>query len=302
MPAEALIFDVQRFSVHDGPGIRSTVFFKGCPLRCRWCQNPESLRREPELSFAADRCKSSGECVRACPRQALLEPHSPSKDRVLRERCDGCGLCLSACAFGALRVVGRKVSSEGLLEEILRDRPFFEASGGGVTLSGGEPTLQLEFIADFASRCARESLRVGLQTCGAFRFEAFSPHLPLFDFIQFDLKAIDPDLHRSLTGADNRAILENARKLLLAGAPVAFRMPVIPRLTDLPENLSAVAAFLRELAVPRLHLLKYHAMGESKLPRVGFPLEPLEIDSKTAAASFTRAVELLRSEGLEVTT
>ncbi|OGQ26564.1 MAG: hypothetical protein A2138_19530 [Deltaproteobacteria bacterium RBG_16_71_12] len=142
-----LVFDVQRFSVHDGPGIRTTVFLKGCPLRCPWCQNPESLRPAAELSFDAARCRTSCDCLRACERAALVA----GATRVLRDRCDGCGACVSACAFGALELVGRRVTVDGLLAELERDRSFFESSGGGVTLSGGEPTLQLELIVALAS-------------------------------------------------------------------------------------------------------------------------------------------------------
>ena len=166
--AEAIVFDVQRFSVHDGPGIRTTVFFKGCPLRCRWCQNPESLRPQPEIAFYADRCHNSRDCGPACPQEALQW----NGDRIIRQRCDACGRCAEACAYEALRVVGRKVSADALLEEVLRDVAFYRTSGGGVTLSGGEPTLQMEFIGAFARRCRERGVSVGLQTCGFFRWDS----------------------------------------------------------------------------------------------------------------------------------
>lgn len=296
---EALVFDVQRFSIHDGPGIRTTVFFKGCPLRCRWCQNPESLRPQPEIAFYADRCRGTHECHPACERDAI----QLNGDRVERQRCDGCGRCAEACPHEALRLVGRKVSIEALLEEILRDRAFYESSGGGVTLSGGEPTLQMEFMSAFARRCRDAGVAVGLQTCGLFRWDAFSSHLPLLAFIQFDLKVIEGDEHRRITGSDNRVILENARHLVAAHAPVLFRLPVIPGMTDLDSNLHQIAAFLREVGTPRIHLLRYHAMGEAKLPRIGNPLPPLGIEGdKVATERLSYAADLLRREGLEVTT
>jgi pyruvate formate lyase activating enzyme len=297
--AEAIVFDVQRFSVHDGPGIRTTVFFKGCPMRCRWCQNPEALRPQPEIAFYADRCRNSRDCWPACP----LEAVQWNGDRIIRQRCDACGRCAEACAYEALRVVGRKTSADALLEEVLRDAAFYRTSGGGVTLSGGEPTLQMEFIGAFARRCRERGVTVGLQTCGFFRWDAFAAHLPSFDFIQFDLKLMDADAHREATGVDNGVILENARRLAAAGAPVMFRMPVVPGITDTEINLQQVAAFLRELGRPAIHLLPYHAMGEAKLARIGNPLPPLGLtDGKLAAESLSRAAEVLRREALEVTT
>lgn len=295
----AIIFDVQRFSVHDGPGIRTTVFFKGCPLSCRWCQNPESLSPRPEIAFYADRCRNTGQCREVCPRDALRS----NGDRVVREQCDACGDCTEACPHEALRLVGRSVSLGDLMDEVTRDQPFYEASGGGVTLSGGEATMQMDFMGAFAQRCNERGVSVGLQTCGLFRWEAFAPHLPLFAFTHFDLKLMDPDLHQQMTGGDNRRILENARRLTAARAPVVFRLPVVPGFTDGPSNLLQVAAFLRGLGVASIHLLRYHAMGEAKLARIGCPMPPLGLrDGPDASTSVSHAAELLRAEGLEVAT
>jgi pyruvate formate lyase activating enzyme len=268
---DGLIFDVQRFSVHDGPGIRTTVFFKGCPLRCPWCQNPESLKPHPEMAFYADRCRNTGNCIKECPHEAVQR----GEDRIARQRCNACGLCVPACPLGALQKIGRSVSIDALLQEVLRDRPFYDSSGGGVTLSGGEATMQMEFAAAFARRCRQSGLSVGLQTCGTFRWEVFEPYLSLFEFIHFDLKLMDPEAHRTIIGADNQTILANAGRLLEAGAPVFFRMPVIPGHTDTKTNLRDVASFLRERHVGRIHLLAYHSMGESKRPHLGIPIPSL---------------------------
>ncbi|MFI5398219.1 MAG: glycyl-radical enzyme activating protein [Candidatus Binatia bacterium] len=297
--SEAIVFDVQRFSVHDGPGIRTTVFFKGCPLRCRWCQNPESLRLEPEIAFYADRCHDSHDCRAVCLHDALLW----NGDRIARDRCDACGRCAEACGYDAIRLIGRAVSVGGLMQEVMRDVPFYEASGGGVTLSGGEATLQMGFIGAFARRCDQHGVRVGLQTCGLFRWESFAPHLPLFAFIQFDLKLMDPEQHRLMVGGDNRPILDNARGLVDAGAPVPFRMPIVPGITDTELNLRQVAAFLRDLNAPAIHLLRYHALGEAKLARIGHPRPAFQLsDGVDADESVSRAAEALQREGLEVTT
>jgi pyruvate formate lyase activating enzyme len=295
---KAIIFDVQRFSVHDGPGIRTTVFFKGCPLRCRWCQNPESLHPQPEIAFYADRCRNVRDCQVACAQDALQW----NGDRIIRQRCDACGRCAEACAHEALRLIGREVSVDDLVEDVLRDLPFYQASAGGVTLSGGEATLQMGFMGAFVRRCHAHEVTVGLQTCGLFRWEAFAPHLPLLEFIQFDLKLMDPDRHRLMTGSDNRLILDNARRLVDVGAPVAFRMPVVPGITDVEGNLREVAAFLHDAGVPTIHLLRYHSMGNAKLPRLGKPLPPLHLDGGPLANdSLSRAAEVLGREGLEVT-
>lgn len=300
-PLEATVVHVQRFSLHDGPGVRTTVFFKGCPLRCRWCQNPETLRREPEIAFYADRCRETGECLEACPRGAL----AAGSERVARDLCDGCGLCAPRCAFGALELVGRTVGVEALLAEVARDRPFYEASGGGVTLSGGEPTLQLPFALAFARRCREEGLTVALQTCGAFRWPDFEPLLELLELVHFDLEVIDPEAHRRATGAGNRVILESARRLVAAGAPVVFRTPVVPGWTDGEANVRAIAALLRELGVVALHLLPYHRMGEVKGARVGRPQPPLEpepplqIDGSVPIGErVAQVAALLREEGI----
>ncbi|MCC6847869.1 MAG: glycyl-radical enzyme activating protein [Deltaproteobacteria bacterium] len=295
-PDSATIFDVQRFSLHDGPGIRTTVFFKGCPLRCAWCQNPESLGPHPEMAFFADRCRDTRACAAACPRDAV----SARGDRIRRDRCDACGACEPACPHRALERVGREVPLDALLAEILRDRSFYESSGGGVTLSGGEPTFQMSAMGALAQRCRSEGVPVLLQTCGAFRFDAFAPHLRSFDRIFFDLKLMDPERHRRFTRADNPVILENARLLTASGAPVTFRMPIVPGITDDLDNLSAAAAFLREIGASSLHLLRYHRMGEAKLARLGYPLAPLAMGAGDVGRAVARAAALLAECGIEV--
>lgn len=292
---EGLIFDVQRFSVHDGPGIRTTVFFKGCPLRCLWCHNPESMRPTPEVFFHADRCVEQGACLSSCPRSALVRGDT----RVDRNACDGCGVCDDACPFGALRVSGRFVSVDALLEEILRDRPFYTSSGGGVTLSGGEPTLQLDFVVALARACRQAGVRVGLQTCGAFSWKRMQPHLDLFEFIHFDVKVIARDRHLELCGADNSGMLANAKKLVEARAPVRFRMPIIPAHTDDEPNLAAVATLLNELGIDRIRLLRYHSMGEAKLPRIGRRETGLALLPR-ADSSLQRAQTVFAAAGLQV--
>ncbi len=292
---EGLIFDVQRFSVDDGPGIRTTVFFKGCPLRCQWCHNPESMRPRPEVFFYADRCVEQGACLSACPQDALIRGNT----RVDRDACDGCGVCDDSCPFGALKVSGRYVSVDALLEEILCDRSFYASSGGGVTLSGGEPTLQLDFVIALALACRQAGVKVGLQTCGLFSWSRMQPHLDLFEFIHFDLKVIARDRHREFCGTDNGSILANARNLVEARVPVEFRMPIIPAHTDDEPNLTAVATLLNELGIDRIRLLRYHSMGEAKLSRIGRQAAPTALLSR-ADSSLQRATAVLAGAGLQV--
>ncbi len=266
---KGLVFDVQRFSVHDGPGIRTTVFFKGCPLTCAWCQNPESMRREPEVAYYEERCRDLKDCEKG-----------------------------GECPYGARKAVGRWVGVDKLYNEVARDVPFYDSSGGGVTLSGGEPTLQLDFVIKFAKRCASEGLSVGLQTSGAFGYASIGPLLGYLSFVHFDLKLMDAAEHKRLTGTDNKTILENARKLVADDVEVVFRSPVVPGLTDTVENLDAIAAFVLEQGHRRLHLLRYHPMGEAKLPPLDFPRKPLELSWDDEG--FERARERLIGLGLEI--
>ncbi len=292
-----VVFDVQRFSLHDGPGIRTTVFLKGCPLRCPWCSNPESWQPQPEVAFFADRCAGCGACLDACPHGALRT----AAGRIDRGRCQACCECVAACPHGALERIGREVDAGELLAEVARDRPFFEASGGGVTLSGGEPFAQPALVRALARLGREAGLSVGLQTCGAFSWRAAEPALPDLEFVHFDLKLMDPDEHRRLLGAPNRRILANAGRLLASGVPVTFRLPVVPGHTDTPGNLAAVVTFLRDHGVGSIRLLRYHTLGEAKPPRLGRSLPPLDVTADPDAA-LAAAADLLREQGLEVST
>lgn len=292
-----LISGVERFSASDGPGTRTVVSFKGCPLRCQWCETPEALRSEPEVLWFADKCEERGECVAACPRSALavgLECADPAA-------CDGCGSCERACPNGARRVIGRRLQVEDLLAEIARDSAFFQTSGGGLTLSGGEPTFQMDAMGDLARGAKRLGISVGLQTCGFFRWSQFEPHVGSFSFIHFDLKIIDPAQHERLTGASNDVILDNARRLVAARAPVVFRAAVIPGVSDAAENLVRLASFLRALDVPTLELIRYRRKGLSKLASLEFPIPELDAgDSNKSVRALRRAAKALRALGIEV--
>ena len=268
---EGTTFNLQRFSTSDGPGIRTTVFFKGCPLRCGWCHNPEGLRPGPELMWHDARCIAHRACLGACPVNALSL--SPEGMRVDRAACDACGRCVDACPASALEVIGKRWPVDGLFAEIEKDRVFYETSGGGVTMSGGEPMQQFEFVAALLARCKGGGIPAALDTCGASTWERYAQILPLVGLVLFDLKVMDDARHRALTGASNAELLANARRIAAAGKTIWVRTPVIPGCTDAEENLAAIGAFIRDElpTVARWDLLAYTNLGKPKYRRLDLP-------------------------------
>lgn len=261
-------FNVQRFSTEDGPGIRTTAFLKGCPLRCAWCHNPEGLSPRPELVWYDTRCIGARDCLDACPTHALAL--APQGMRVDRARCDACGACATVCPAGALEVVGRKWTPEALLAELQKDLVFYETSGGGVTFSGGEPLAQADFLLALARLSHEAGLHVALDTCGIAPWARYEAVLPLVDLVLYDLKIWDGEQHRLATGVDNAGILENARRIAAQGQPMWVRTPVIPGYTDDEENIAALGAFIAaELpTVARWDLLAYTNLGQPKYRRL----------------------------------
>ncbi len=231
MSKQAIIFDIQRFSIHDGPGIRTTIFFKGCPLRCKWCQNPESHKPEKEIAFYKERCTGCFACKEVCPNDAINESEN---NRIDYPRCNDCGICVPECPNNALRMVGMEWDAASLVDEIVKDKDFFVDSGGGITLSGGEPFMQIGFLKEFFPLVKNEQIHVNMETCGMFRWPEMEAILPYLDLIYFDLKMIDSEKHKKYTGRENRIIIENFVQMAKISPNLQPRMPVIPTINDDP--------------------------------------------------------------------
>ena len=294
MPGLPLIVDVKRHSLEDGPGIRSVVFFKGCPLRCVFCQNPEARHAHAEIAFRADRCVDCGACVSACPTN-VVDLNRPG--RIDRSHCDVCGKCAAACPSGALTVIGRSYEVDELVELLMRDEPFYRHSGGGVTFSGGECTMFPDYLAAVALALRARRIHLAVETCGEFASAMFVERLlPLLDLVYFDVKLADPAQHHAHTGRDNRRILDNLI-LLVRTAPdrVQARIPLIPGITATEENLAGLAASLRECGVRRATLLPYNPLGRSMAVALGRPEPPtpdrfMTREEQTAAITMFEAL------------
>lgn len=257
-----VVFNIQRFSIHDGPGIRTTVFLKGCPLRCFWCQNPESQSGRPEIVLDRRKCTLCGACYAACQYGAvLLEETRPVFDRGV---CRGCGRCAVICPSEARRLSGKRMTVEEVMREVLKDAKFYENSGGGVTLSGGEPLAQPEFVRLILKGCKQAELHTTLDTCGHAAWPDIETLLEYVDLVLFDIKHLDASVHRDAAGKDNLLILENARKISKS-KQMRIRVPLIPGFNDSFEAVSGIAAFVKsELGCRDIDLLPYNSMGEVK--------------------------------------
>jgi pyruvate formate lyase activating enzyme len=293
------IFSIQRFSIQDGPGIRTTVFVKGCPLSCVWCSNPESQNPYPEIMARQQKCAGCGDCVEACPRDAIEVVDGIS--RVDRTLCDLCMECVEACPTGALEVSGEEIPIEEAVQESCQDEPFYKNSDGGVTLSGGEPLHQPEFALRFLKDCKDRGLSTVLDTCGYAPWEVLEGILEYTDLVLFDVKHLDPEMHLKGTGVENDLILANLEKTLRSGrARVWIRIPLIPGYNDSEEQARAVAGLLAGKPIEKVSLLDYHEWGKPKYGFLGRDY-PFAGEIAEDQGKLERWKGILEAEGIPVT-
>ncbi|MFH1436889.1 MAG: glycyl-radical enzyme activating protein [Pseudomonadota bacterium] len=265
----AALFNVQRCSTEDGPGIRTTAFFKGCPMTCPWCHNPEGMNRKPEVMWYGIDCVACCDCVQACPEAALFLDDGGM--RIDRARCKACGTCAETCGPGAMELIGKMWAPAELIDEVMKDKTFYDTSGGGVTLSGGEPLMYVDFLAHFLAAAKKKGLHVALDTCGSVPSKKLAGLLDNIDLVLFDIKLLDEARHKEYTGVDLRRVLENAAAVSSRKVPLWIRTPVIPGYTDGDDNVRGIAAHIKKslASAQRFDLLAFSNLCTSKYERLG---------------------------------
>lgn len=298
------IFNIERHGLVDGPGIRTVVFFKGCPLKCHWCHNPESQSISDEIMYAEDQCTGCGTCISVCPHKAISINSITGKRCYLPEQCERCGACITVCPSRALEMAGQDIEVETLIKEIVKSAAFHRRSGGGITLSGGEPLLQPDFCKALLTECRNEGVHTALDTCGYAPWRVVSDLLPLVDLFLYDVKHIDEKKHQVGTGVSNARILRNLEKLAACsreGHPeITVRIPVIPGFNDTLDEVIAILDFLKPLQTIRhLELLPFHHYGESKYKKLQKDYE-LEASPRCDPEFLDACAALVKERGFEV--
>jgi pyruvate formate lyase activating enzyme len=266
---KGIIFDIARYCIHDGPGIRTAVYFKGCPLKCLWCHNPEGISPEPQISYWKDRCIGCGNCISACPNGAVFQ-ETDNSIGIDKSKCLVCGACAEACNSLALELVGKEMSVAELITAVERDKAFYEESGGGVTFSGGEPFMQPAFLLEMLTECRKRGIRTAVETSGFCDSSVIMKAADKIDLFLFDIKLMDSARHKEATGVPNERILENLSRLIERGYNVTVRFPLIPGINDDRENIEALGQFLSAMKrIPALHILPFHGLAREKALRFG---------------------------------
>lgn len=294
---KGIVFNIQKYSVHDGPGIRTTVFLKGCPLNCWWCHNPESQSLKEQLMYFQNKCVACGTCVKWCKENAL----SLQDGRIIidESKCTLCEMCTDACLKGALEIAGEEITVKELMKNILKDQIFYDQSKGGVTFSGGEPMIQVDFLEAALKECKEHDIHTIIDTCGHAPWESFERVVPYTDLFLFDLKHIDSEEHKKYTGVGNELILQNMKKLSDLRKNLFIRMPIIPGINDSRETIDRTIKFLKQINMMQVNLLPYHRMGMDKYKRLNkkYKLEDLKEPTPTQMKELS---ECFKENGLNV--
>ena len=293
---KGLVFNIQRYSIHDGPGIRTTVFMKGCPLSCKWCSNPESQKAHPEIMTYDVRCISCHKCEEICPAGAIF--FTEEGRQINWQKCNLCLECAESCPSKAIERVGNYVTVEEVLKEVLTDETFYQNSGGGLTISGGEPLLQWEFVAELCKRAKEKGIHTVLDTCGYSPWGAMKAVLRHVDLVLFDIKHMERAKHKDGTGVDNRLVLTNARKTA-ALVRTWFRVPLITGFNDSIDNIRQTADFASALNIERVSILPYHELGSDKYSKLGRKY-CMEKSVSPSSENCQTATRILESYGLKV--
>lgn len=287
---KAMIFDIQRYSLHDGPGIRTLIFLKGCPLQCLWCCNPESQSMFSEVEFHKDLCVGCNQCMKAC-QQGAIGDGNPGSYRIDKSKCIHCGACAKACAFNALRIVGKEADASDIFEQIMKDERYYKQSGGGVTLSGGEPLLWIDFCEELLKDCFNRNIHTAIETAGYIPKGYLDRVKEYVDVFLYDIKSMDSNRHKELTGVPNDLILENICKLREDGKHVIMRIPFVPGINIAEDELEKMLAFAENLGIREVNIMPYHNLGQIKYDRLCKPYMLSDLKPLKFAADFEKQME-----------
>lgn len=294
---KAKIFNIQKFSIHDGPGIRTTVFFKGCPLKCMWCHNPESQNVGKDMLYDADKCILCGECMRVCPTGAIS-----IKDNILSTdmtKCTFCGECCIYCIKGAREIAGEEYTVEQVLKEVLKDKVFYEQSGGGVTLSGGEPLIHVDFVLELLKKLKEENINTAIDTSGAVPYETLEKVARFTDLFLYDLKVMDDEKHKKYVGISNKNIIDNLKKLSKIHNNIFVRLPIIEGINADEDHINQVLKTIKDLNIKKVNLLPYHDIGKHKYKKLGYSYEESKM-SKPTDEKMQSFKKIFQDEGYEI--